>query len=125
MKTIDERELQKTAKEKQTKTEKGNGNRTCSERAKAKCFCCAFKLGFIQLICKASLIFKLNLELVLSIILKQNKLYGSKHVSEECRCLLNMRFVILYDMLLNPSFKMTTSFINIARTIANTSKFVY
>ena len=28
-------------------------------------FCSAFKLGFIQLICKASLIFKLNLELVL------------------------------------------------------------
>ena len=26
-------------------------------------FCCAFKLGFLQLICKASLIFKSNLEL--------------------------------------------------------------
>ena len=33
---------------------------------------CAFKLGFLQLICKASLIFKLNLALALSIILKQN-----------------------------------------------------
>ena len=28
----------------------------------------------------------------------------------------NMRLVILFDMLLNPSFKMTTSFANIART---------
>ena len=37
----------------------------------------------------------------------------------------NMRFVILFDMLLNPSFKMTTSFANIARTTASTSKFIY
>ena len=31
----------------------------------------------------------------------------------------NMRFVILFDMLLNPSFKMMTSFANIARTTAS------
>ena len=37
----------------------------------------------------------------------------------------NMRLVILFDMLLNPSFKMMTSFANIARTTANTSKFIY
>ena len=37
----------------------------------------------------------------------------------------NMRLVILFDMLLNPGFKMTTSFANIVRTIASTSKFVY
>ena len=48
-------------------------------------FCCA--LSFLQLICKASLIFKSNLELALSIILKQRQLYESKQVSEECRCL--------------------------------------
>ena len=48
---------------------------------------CAFKLGFLQLICKASLIFKSNLELALSIILKQRELYESKHVAVECRCL--------------------------------------
>ena len=40
-------------------------------------FSCAFKLGFLQLICKASLIFKSNLELALSIILKQRELYES------------------------------------------------
>ena len=36
----------------------------------------------------------------------------------------NMRLVILFDVLLNPSFKMT-SFTNIARTTASTSKFIY
>ena len=38
-----------------------------------------FKLGFAQLICKASLIFNLNLELALSIILKERALHESKH----------------------------------------------
>ena len=71
MKAIDERETQKTTKEKQTKTERSKGNRSYSERVRAKWFCCAFKLAFLQLICKASLIFKSNLEWALSIILKQ------------------------------------------------------
>ena len=75
MKTMDERELQKTTNEKQTNTETSKGNRSYSERVRAKWFCCAFKLGFLQLICKASLIFKSNLELPLAIILKQTKLY--------------------------------------------------
>ena len=87
MKTIDEREMQKTTKEKQTKAKRSKGNRSYSEKVRAKWFCCAFKLGFLQLICKASLIFKSNLELALSIILKQRELYESKHVAVECRCL--------------------------------------
>ena len=37
----------------------------------------------------------------------------------------NIRLVILFDMLLDLSFKMTTSFANIARTTASTSKFIY
>ena len=37
----------------------------------------------------------------------------------------NMGLVIFFDMFLNPSFKMTTSFANIARTTANTSKLIY
>ena len=37
----------------------------------------------------------------------------------------NMRLVIRFDMLLNPSFKMTKSFANIARTTASTSKSIY
>ena len=36
MKTTDEREMQKTTKEKQTKTEKTKGNRSYSERVRAK-----------------------------------------------------------------------------------------
>ena len=36
-----------------------------------------------------------------------------------------MRLVILLDMLLNPSFKMTTGFANVVRTTASTSKFIY
>ena len=81
MKTIDGREFQNTTKEKQTTTETSKGNRSYSERVRAKWFCCAFNLGFLQLICKASLMFKSNLELSLSIILKQRELYESKHVS--------------------------------------------
>ena len=47
MKTIDGREMQKTTKQKQTKTERSKENRTYSERMSAKWFCCAFKLGFL------------------------------------------------------------------------------
>ena len=85
--TIDERQIKKTTKGKQRKTEKGKGNKSYSERAKAKWSRGAFKLGFLQLICKASLIFKSNLELPLSIILKQRELYESSYVAVECKYL--------------------------------------
>ena len=62
--------MQKTTT-KTNKDRKEQGYRSYSERVKAKRVCCPFKLGFLQLISKASLIFKSNLELVLSIILKQ------------------------------------------------------
>ena len=76
-------------KEKHKKQQRKNKQRQkgYSERVSAKWFCCAFKLGFIQLICQASLIFKSNLVLALSIILKQRELYESKHAAVECRCL--------------------------------------
>ena len=45
------------------------------------------KLGFVQLICRASLIFKSNLELALSIFLKGIELYESKQVVMESGCL--------------------------------------
>ena len=77
----------KTSKVKQTKTENSKGNKSYSERVRAKWFCCAFELGFLKLICKTSLIFQSNLELALSIILKQTELYELKHVAVECRCL--------------------------------------
>ena len=46
-----------------------------SERVSTKWFFSTFKLALLQLICKASLIFKLNLELALSIILKQREFH--------------------------------------------------
>ena len=50
IKTIDEREMQRTTKEKQTKTERCKENRSYSEMVRAKWFFCAFKLGFLHLI---------------------------------------------------------------------------
>ena len=71
MRTIDEREKQKTkatTTKKKTRTERSKRNRSYIERVRAKWFCCTFQLGFLELICKASLIFKSNLELILSVI---------------------------------------------------------
>ena len=50
-------------KNKRKKKQNKKGQRSdasYSESVRAKCFCCAFKLGFLELICKASLIFKSN-----------------------------------------------------------------
>ena len=88
MKIIYERGTMKN--QKQTKTEKnkgGRGDRSYSERIRARWFCCTFKLGFLQIICKPSLIFRSSLELALSVVLKQRELYESKYVAVECRCL--------------------------------------
>ena len=63
MKTIDEREMKKVTKEKQTEEERSQGNRSYSERVRAKRFCSAFNLGFLQLISKDSLIFRSNYQL--------------------------------------------------------------
>ena len=65
MKIIEERKMQKTTKENQGKAEKSKGNRNYSERMRAKWFCCTFKLGFLQLIFKSSLISTTKLELAL------------------------------------------------------------
>ena len=85
MKAIDERE--KTIKEKQTKTERSKRNGSYSKRVRARWFCCAFKLDFLQLTWKASLIFNSKLELALSIIMNQREIYESKHVTVEWSCL--------------------------------------
>ena len=37
----------------------------------------------------------------------------------------NMRLVILFDLFLNPSFKMNAGFANISRTKARSSTFIY
>ena len=96
------------------KQKTSRGSKSYSEMVRDKWFCCAFKLGFLTLICKASFIFNSNWELALSIILKQRELYESKYVAVECRYIL-----------LNPRFKMTKSFAYIAKTIAGASKFIY
>ena len=84
MKLMNEREMQQK-KNKDRKEQKGDTS--CSKSVRSKWFCCVFKLGFLQLICKASLFFKSNLELALSIILKEKELHESKHVVVECRYL--------------------------------------
>ena len=86
MKEKRKKQQQKKQKNKQ-RQKRARGDRSYSERVRAKSVCCGFKLGFLQLICNASLIFKSNLELALSVILKPRRLYESKHVVVECRCL--------------------------------------
>ena len=81
------------------------GHKSYSEMARDKWFCCAFKLGFLHLICKASLIFKSNLELALSITLKERKLYELEHVAVKYKCLK------IWDLL---SFLMCSSILVIA-----------
>ena len=82
MEIIEERERQKHKNRK-----KQRSGASYSESVRAKWICCALSLGFVQLICKASLVFMSNLELALLIILKEKELYDSKHVVVECRCL--------------------------------------
>ena len=87
MKIKDEKETRKRKKTNSQRQKRTRGDRSYSERVRDKLFCCPFRFGFIQLICKVSLIFKSNLELALSIFLKQRELYESKYLAVECRCL--------------------------------------
>ena len=88
---------------------------------RVKWFCCAFKVGFLQLIYKATLIFKSNLELALSTILKRKRIIRVKACSGGVQMFKNMGLLILFDMFLNPSFQMTASFANIGRTTDSNS----
>ena len=88
----------KATKNKDKKEQRGDTS--YKESVRAKWFCCAFKLGFFQLICKASLIFKSNFEFALSIILKERELYESKHVVVECRCSNIWDLVYIWHLLL-------------------------
>ena len=69
MKIIDVRKRQRNKDRK-----KQRSGASFSESVKAKCFCCAIKLGFVQLTRKVSLISLSNLELALSVILKEREL---------------------------------------------------
>ena len=63
---IETNRWKRNAKEQKQKEKKKEVN--YSESVRAKWFCCVFKLGFPQRMCKASVIFKSNLELFLPII---------------------------------------------------------
>ena len=106
MKTVDERELQKKKQQKKTtnmkesckkKQQKKNKQRQKGARG-TEAIVKVWELNdfvvilnfwndFLQFVCKASLIFKSNLELALLVILKQRESYESKHVAAECKCL--------------------------------------
>ena len=79
MKTIDEKESEKNKERKQ------RDGANYRQSVRAKWFCCAFKLSLVHLMCKVSLIFKSNLQLALSIILKEWELYESQHAVVQCR----------------------------------------
>ena len=104
MKMIDEKETQKQQQQQQQKTnrqtntkkqrqKRTRGEGSFSERVRGKWFCCAFMLGFLQLICKASLTFKSNLELALLIILKERELLRVKACCGGVYMLKNMRLL--------------------------------
>ena len=69
---------EKKAKKNQQKTKQNKDKKkqissaSYSESVRAKWFCCASKVDFVKLIFKAFLVFKLNLELALSIIKKKS-----------------------------------------------------
>ena len=87
MEIIDEIETQKKKQKKQNKSKdkRTMGTEAVMKGRELNNF--LVHLSFLKLICKSCLIFKSNLELALSIILKQRELYESKHVAVECRCL--------------------------------------
>ena len=91
MKLMDETEKQKTTTTRTTKTKKdrkGVGETEAVVKGwQLNDFVVHLKLRFLQSIWKACLTFKSNLELALSVILKQRELYESNHVAMECRCL--------------------------------------
>ena len=83
MKTIDERELQKTIKGKQTKTERGKGNRTYSERVRNLQWnlqCASCSSSYIGKTCRQ---FKTRIE---EHIKKDNKYHIFKHLRSIATC---------------------------------------
>ena len=70
-----EKHKNKTKKQKKEQGRAGKVGESYSQSVTDKWLCWAFKFGFFQFIFKASLFFKSNLELVLSITLKERELY--------------------------------------------------
>ena len=103
MEIIDERETKKNNKEKQKKSQKRKRTRETEAIVKGwELNGFVVHLSFLQLISEASLIFKSNLDLALSRILKQRELYESKHAAVDSRCLKIwdlLPFLISYSIL--------------------------
>ena len=49
VKTVDERKMPKTTKQKQRKTERSKGNRSYNERVRSKWFCCALRFSPVNM----------------------------------------------------------------------------
>ena len=78
------KEKRKNKKKQQQQQKQSKGAEAIAKVWETNNFFLALKLGFLELICKASLIFKSNLELALSTILKQRELHDLKHNAVEC-----------------------------------------
>ena len=63
MKTVDEKKCKKQQKRNKKRKKGARGTEAIVKGLELNDLVCAFKLGFLQLICKVSLIFKSNLEL--------------------------------------------------------------
>ena len=101
-------------KQKSKKEKKKNKDRkeqrddaSFNKRVRAKWFCCTFKVGFLQLICKDSLVFKSNLEVALSTlsITLKKKIYTSQSMLRLSVDVWKYETTILFDMFLNASVK--------------------
>ena len=81
--------IQEKTQEKQTETDRNNEKRSYSERVRAKWFWCAFKLRFLQLICRAFNISKTCRHSKTRIdddIKKDNKSHIFKHLHSTATC---------------------------------------
>ena len=99
---------QKSKKEKKNKDRKEQrDDASFNKRVRAKWFCCTFKVGFLQLICKDSLVFKSNLEVALSTlsITLKKKIYTSQSMLRLSVDVWKYETTILFDMFLNASVK--------------------
>ena len=79
---------------------------------RAKWFCCTFKVGFLQLICKDSLVFKSNLEVALSTlsITLKKKIYTSQSMLRLSVDVWKYETTILFDSSSMLVLKMKISF---------------
>ena len=114
---------QKSKKEKKNRDRKEQrDDASFNKRVRVKWFFCTFKIGFLQLICKDSLVFKSNLKVALSTlsITFKKKIYTSQSMLRWGVDVWKYETAILFDMFLNASVKNEDRFCQY--TITGTSK---